>query len=252
MDYLEKQFEIFKENIKNGYSIDDFAAVKVYTQKLFCEKISTMNNNSYLEVGCGGSLSVHYLSKYKNIISYGLDYDDMAIEYSEFLKKHLNSNAVILKGNAFSLPFDDNSIDCVFSIGMIEHYSKEEQLDILKEMARVSKKSLIMGIPNYKESSASYHIIKHGNEEHLDCDLEELANFLPGKKIFFDGRGLFMAKRDVDRNEKYKEFIINTYPNLYKDLFLSNDIEDLMTHERAASPEIRRQYGFIEYFIATI
>ncbi|KHN52893.1 hypothetical protein OI70_19015 [Dickeya fangzhongdai] len=252
MDYLKKQFEIFKENIKNGYSIDDFAAVKVYAQKLFCEKISTINNNSYLEVGCGGSLSVHYLSKHDNVISYGLDYDDMAIEYSQFLKKQLNSNAVILKGNAFSLPFDDNSIDCVFSIGMIEHYSKEEQLKILTEMARVAKKNLIIGIPNYKESSASYHIIQHGDEEHLDCDLEELANALPGKKIFFDGRGLFMAKRDVDKNEKYKEFIINAYPNLYKDVFLSHDIEDLIAHERAAPPETRRKHGFIEYFVATI
>ncbi|CAM3667595.1 class I SAM-dependent methyltransferase [Rouxiella silvae] len=252
MDYLRKQFDIFKYNIENGYSINDFAAVKVYTQKLFSENIAKLNNESYLEVGCGGSLSIHYLSMNDQVTCYGLDYDDLALEYSEYLKNQLNSKALILKGDAFLLPFEDNSIDCVFSIGMIEHYNKEDQAKLLKEMARVTRKNLIMGIPNYKEGSASFYIIQNGEEEHLECSLEELASTFPEKKTIFDGRGLFMAKQDVDRSEKYREFIINNYPHLYKETLLSHDIDTLILNEKEASPEVRRKHGFIEYFVTSM
>lgn len=47
-----------------------------------------------------------------------------------------------------SLPFADNSFDCVWSSGVLEHFSHDEQVRILKESARVTQDRVISLVPN--------------------------------------------------------------------------------------------------------
>jgi SAM-dependent methyltransferase len=56
-------------------------------------------------------------------------------------KKNSNSQvAAVLKGSALALPFEDNSFDVSYIINVLHHLSsREEQLCVLKEIARVVK-----------------------------------------------------------------------------------------------------------------
>ena len=47
-----------------------------------------------------------------------------------------------------TLPFEDNSFDVVFSCGVFEYFTDEEIKSILKEALRVSKKRVIIMVPN--------------------------------------------------------------------------------------------------------
>ncbi len=46
------------------------------------------------------------------------------------------------------LPFDNNSFDTVFSVGVLEYFSDEEIDQIIKEAFRVSKKRVVVIVPN--------------------------------------------------------------------------------------------------------
>lgn len=46
------------------------------------------------------------------------------------------------------LPFADNSFDCVWSSGVLEHFRRGQQVQILKESARVAKHKVISLVPN--------------------------------------------------------------------------------------------------------
>lgn len=51
-------------------------------------------------------------------------------------------------GDMYNLPFDDDSFDCVWNSGVLEHYSAEEIVAALREMARVSRDYVIVMVPN--------------------------------------------------------------------------------------------------------
>jgi O-antigen biosynthesis protein len=61
------------------------------------------------------------------------DEDDKIIEYKQ--------------GNAQKIPFSDNSFDIVVSTDMLEHMDKPFRAPAIREMLRVSKKYLILGVP---------------------------------------------------------------------------------------------------------
>ena len=46
------------------------------------------------------------------------------------------------------LPFADNSFDCVWSSGVLEHFRREKQIKILQESARIARHRVISLIPN--------------------------------------------------------------------------------------------------------
>lgn len=47
-----------------------------------------------------------------------------------------------------SLPFANNSYDCVWSSGVLEHFDRENQIRILSESLRVARRKVISLIPN--------------------------------------------------------------------------------------------------------
>ena len=102
---------------------------------------------SLLEAGSGsGELSAYLASIGYNVTL--LDLSDVALSLSrELFKKHglLGS---FQKGDLFNLPFAEGSFDCVWNSGVLEHYTDQEIVAALKEMARVSKGLVITVVPN--------------------------------------------------------------------------------------------------------
>ena len=61
------------------------------------------------------------------------------------------------------LPFADNAFDCVWSAGLLEHYTAEERAEILKEWARISRDRVIVLVPN--AASLAYRFGKRARED---------------------------------------------------------------------------------------
>lgn len=143
-----------------------------------------------LEVGCGsGKLGLHYANKGSRVIM--IDPDPDMREYAGNLRDALQSlaraswsevqiMADVRDGDARDLrPMKDASFDFVFNEGLIEHWSHEDQLRILREMSRVSSKwvALIFPDASVKENwevhahiDSNYHGLGDRHEEPLGPD----------------------------------------------------------------------------------
>jgi hypothetical protein len=55
-------------------------------------------------------------------------------------------------GDAFDIPYGDNTFDMVMSSGLLEHFTDMEIKELLKEQSRVSKKYVMAMIPNPEDT----------------------------------------------------------------------------------------------------
>ncbi len=87
-----------------------------------------------LECGCGTGV---YSAELENICDelYGIDFSQTQLE--ECAEKDLQ--IALTKGNVLSLPFPDESFDCVTSLGMLRHLPGEMMEQYFEEAYRVLK-----------------------------------------------------------------------------------------------------------------
>ncbi|MCP5463734.1 MAG: class I SAM-dependent methyltransferase [Deltaproteobacteria bacterium] len=105
-----------------------------------------------LEVGCGrGSMSAYFADNDFDCTL--LDYSAEAIETAKRIFAAHKLNAKFDVGDALDLPYEDNSFDVIYSIGLLEHFEDIEKL--LSEQIRVlDSKGLFLGyvVPHYNEN----------------------------------------------------------------------------------------------------
>lgn len=149
-------------------------------------------NKRVLEAGSGSGMASINLGR-KGSKIYLLDNNRFALEYS---KKIANFYKVICKfynGSLFSIPFKKNMFDFVWNVGVVEHYSRNNILKILKEMKRVTKMGgkVAVGIPNPRSISIRITTglnLWRGTEKDYDAlDIEILMGRigLSNLKIFY-------------------------------------------------------------------
>lgn len=108
--------------------------------------------NKVLEVGSGTSrMSVLVSLFIKKVVA--LDKDTKLINKAVNITNRPNVEFII--GDAFNLPFKDNSFDIVFSQGLLEHFTDNNIDKILKEKLRVSR-MVIFSVPNYHYGKRDY------------------------------------------------------------------------------------------------
>jgi ubiquinone/menaquinone biosynthesis C-methylase UbiE len=89
-----------------------------------------------LEVGCGSARTLHYLNQhYAASQCYGLDLSPEAIKVLRQLSPDFHAGVA----SAYDLPIPNNSIDVVFSIGLIEHFTRQQSADMVIETIRVTR-----------------------------------------------------------------------------------------------------------------
>ena len=105
-----------------------------------------------LEVGCGrGSMSAYFSDNDFDCTL--LDSSKSAIESAKGIFSEHGLKARFVIGDAMNLPYDDDSFDIVFSIGLLEHFEDIETP--LSEQVRIlSKDGLFLGyvVPKYTEN----------------------------------------------------------------------------------------------------
>ena len=96
-----------------------------------------------LDAGCGEGFTLNKLmSNQIGQIIEGVEYIKEAIT----LGKKLFPNANIKQGSIYDLPYKDNSFDLVVCTEVLEHL--EDPQKALPEIIRVSKKHIILSVPN--------------------------------------------------------------------------------------------------------
>ena len=78
-----------------------------------------------------------------------LDWSKENLQFSSRLFDALGKPATFVQGDMTRpLPFEDGSVDTVFSCGVLEYFTDEQIREILKEAFRVAKKRVIILVPN--------------------------------------------------------------------------------------------------------
>lgn len=105
--------------------------------------LKTVSAGSILDVGCGEGFTLARLKEKGIGKSYeGIEYNKKAIA----LGKKENPSIKIKEGSIYELPYKANSFDLVLCTEVLEHMDDPKKA--LKELVRVSKKYLLLSVPN--------------------------------------------------------------------------------------------------------
>ena len=90
-----------------------------------------------IDIGCSTGVSTEYISRYAKTV-YGLEYSTIILEEAKEQYGHVK-NIQFLSIDGIKLPFDDGSIDLVYSNDVIEHLHPDDAFMHFREVLRVLK-----------------------------------------------------------------------------------------------------------------
>ena len=151
--------------------------------------IKPLKAESILDTGCGEGFTMDKLAKLgigKKIE--GIEYSKEAISFGKKLFPHLT----IKQGSVYDLPYKDNSFDLIICTEVLEHL--EYPIRALKEMLRVSKKYLVISIPNEPLFMIS-NFLRGKNLSSLGNDVGHINHWNPlSFKKYLGKNGLMIKK----------------------------------------------------------
>jgi SAM-dependent methyltransferase len=134
-----------------------------------------------LEVGCGSARTLHYLDRiYAKSSCYALDLSPQAID----VVREISPSFYTGVASATELPLVKDSFDISFSIGLIEHFTREVAAQMVSEKIRVTHPGGWVGIVVPWESSVYNLIVRKAFGKHWPFGDEnpfhrqELAKFM--------------------------------------------------------------------------
>jgi ubiquinone/menaquinone biosynthesis C-methylase UbiE len=117
----------------------------------------TVPGSKVLEIGSGSGVTSLSLS-IRGRVCTALDYSEPSLELVRRAAERLGCSVRTVFGDATAeLGFDDDEFDVVFQAGLLEHFSKDERISMLKLWRRFSKK-MVSIIPN--AASLAYRVGK--------------------------------------------------------------------------------------------
>lgn len=111
--------------------------------------LGDLKNKKILEVGSGSGLASAYLAS-KGGVLYLLDISKKSLEFSKKYFRSKNLPVKLCHQDAFKMKFSSSSFDYVWNGGVIEHFSDEEKVLLIKKMWKLVKPGgkLLISVPN--------------------------------------------------------------------------------------------------------
>ena len=150
MDYNKEFWDKYTDENEARYN-EEFAK---FTRDL----ATSLRCTSVLEIGCGTGIDLRLFPDTFQI--YGIDLNDNAID----IAKEKLTIANFKKGNITNLPFEDSSIDFVFTHQLLNYLDEETLEKGIAEMYRVARK-YIMNCEKFEETE------KQIDENHRFCNM---------------------------------------------------------------------------------
>lgn len=124
---------------------------------------STEPGEMCLELGSGtGALSAALAMQGRKVVL--LDFSAESLDFSKRLFERLSLEGTFIHADILEkFPLDDNFCDCVWSSGVLEHFSDAELARIMRESARVASRKVISLVPN--AASVPYRLGKWLQEQ---------------------------------------------------------------------------------------
>jgi ubiquinone/menaquinone biosynthesis C-methylase UbiE len=146
-----------------------------------------VNFKTILGVGSGRAFTENLFSKDRFVIA-----SDRSAELVHIAKKHAKNTKGFLACDGFKLPFKNQSFECVYSQGLLEHFDLTEATRLLREMGRVGG-TIVFSVP-----LDSYKGRPLGTEYHRKSEewMKILSNLFQFKKalLYFNRReAVFIA-----------------------------------------------------------
>lgn len=108
------------------------------------ETIDLPSVSSVLEVGAGSGRNLLELRRRGKKAFY--------LDFSRVAARGFADRAPgwpVYQADARSLPFADSSFDLVYSLGLIEHFNDEDQVQVVREKFRVTREYVLMDTPQF-------------------------------------------------------------------------------------------------------
>lgn len=151
--------------------IQKFLIKKFYSSLISLAK--PLKAKSILDAGCGEGFTMNELNKN------GIGKEIEGVEYSKdaiSLGKKLFPNLTIKQGSVYELPYKDDSFDLIVCTEVLEHLGDPKKA--IQEMLRVSKKYLIISVPNEPLFMLS-NFLRGKNLSRLGNDTEHVNHWNP-------------------------------------------------------------------------
>lgn len=228
-------------------------------------------NATALELGCGSATLLLQLAE-RGVSAVGVDRDPHALQLARDAAESidLTSGFDFIEGD-FNSPADLAGIkpaDLVMHIGVIEHFTVEEQLDFLRLTAEHSHRWALVGIPNLDSPVFRSFLTTVTRDdavyedEHLDIDVPALAEELHFRVESFDGCHVFLGQQDLynagddeldDFYDRMRAELVaaggERFAKFPRMDFTSADIPTMRTVESSCSIADRRRFGFLNYYL---
>jgi ubiquinone/menaquinone biosynthesis C-methylase UbiE len=127
-----------------------------FRHKVAAELLQKTKANSYLDIGCGdGAFEVYFQEFEPGAKVSGIDLSSVAVANAQI--KVPNGHFCVADATGDGLLDKDDSYDVVLALDVLEHTFSPHVL--LAEMKRVTKRHLIIGVPNFSSLPARLQMV---------------------------------------------------------------------------------------------
>lgn len=139
------QLERWKGDFGNAYierniaSQDSVGKRQVAWQKIL--NSFPLAPRSFLEIGCNVGINLRALSHLSKADLYGVEPNAVAL--NKLKTDNIVSSQNLHEGNIFQIPFKDESVECVFTSGVLIHVAPEDLDAAYRELYRVSSRYIL-------------------------------------------------------------------------------------------------------------
>ena len=136
---------VYDKDFWDKYASENEAKYNEEFAKFVRDLASSLHCNSVLEIGCGTGIDLRLFPE--SVLVFGIDLNDMALDIAN--KKI--PKGIFKKGTISELPFEDSSIDFVFTHQLLNYLDDQTLEKGISEMYRVARK-YIMNCEKFEES----------------------------------------------------------------------------------------------------